>query len=306
MEPPNPVGRRCPGAQATHSAARPCGSWVTAPLAMPRVVILNRVFRLLFFVCLWLATAVAAQAGKDAAARFFEQGSAAAQAGDFAHAFEMFSESAAVQPASGTLHNLGNAAWQTGRPGPAILAWEQALWLDPDNENARTSLHYARRSGDLEEPDLRWFEVCSSWLPADYWPWIAAGSFWCCLSLLVLPTVFRRRRRDWFQALAAACAAVFLLCLPALAGLNSRAKLGFTLPKESALRVTPTAEAQILTYLRSGEPVRLERDRGDYALIRTDSSTGWIRRDELGVVGAAPNSRPFLASHKPALKDQEF
>jgi hypothetical protein len=217
--------------------------------------------------------------------RFFEQGVAAAKAGDVGQAFYMFENSATIRPASGTLHNLGNAAWSQGRPGPAVRAWEQALWLDPRNTNAQTSLRYARHTGDLEEPDLRWYEVCSSWLPAGWWPWIAAGSFWCGASLLVLPAVFRQRRRDWFQAGAAACAAVFLLCLPALAGLNSRASLGFILPRETALRVTPTAEAQIITYLPSGLPARLQRVRGDYALIRTRYSSGWVNRDDLGLIG---------------------
>jgi hypothetical protein len=242
--------------------------------------------RLGLLACLCLGTSLATQAGTDVATRCFDQGIAAEQAGDSAQAFKLFRESAIARPASGTLHNLGNAAWRAERPGPAVLAWEQALWLDPRNDNARTSLHYARHTGDLEEPDLRWFEVCSSWLPADSWHWLAAGSFWACVSLLVLPPVFRRRRRDWFQALAAAAAAVCLLCLPALAGLHSRARLGFILPKEAALRVTPTAEAQVLTHLPSGEPARMERKRGDYVLIRTRASRGWVRQDELGLIGA--------------------
>jgi hypothetical protein len=202
----------------------------------------------------------------------------------------MFSESAAAAPASGTLHNLGNAAWRIGKAGPAVLAWEQALWIDPRNASARASLRYARHSGDLEEPNLRWYEVCSSWLPADWWPWMAAGAFWIAIALLIIPAALRWRRKDLSQALAAACAAIFLLCLPALAGLSSRAALGFILPKEAALRLTPTDESQILTYLPSGEPARVERIRGDYSLIRTHYHTGWVRQKELGLIGREWNT----------------
>lgn len=221
----------------------------------------------------------------EVAARFFEQGIAAADAGDSEQAQWLFHEAAANQLASGTLHNLGNEEWRQGNPGPAVLAWEQALWLDPGNTNARTSLKFARRSGDLEEPDLRWFEVCSSWLPFNRWPWIATFSFWACVALLVLPPVFRCRRRDGYQGLAAACAAVFLLCLPALTGLHTRAQLGFVLPREAPLRVTPTAEAQVLTYLPSGEPVRVRRTRGKYALIRSRYTEGWVNQTEIGLIG---------------------
>jgi hypothetical protein len=237
-----------------------------------------------------VAFALSSRADATVASRFFEQGMASTEAGDSEQAYHMLVGSVTSLPASGTLHNLGNAAWRSGRPGPAVLAWEQALWLDPRNDNARLSLRYARHTGELEEPDLRWFEVCSSWLPQQWWPWLAAASFWCCVSLLVLPPVFRRRRRDWFQALAAAAAAVFLLCLPALAGLSTRAHLGFILPKEAALRVTPTAEAQILTYLPSGEPARLQKTRGNYALIRTRYSSGWVEQDELGLIGVERNA----------------
>jgi len=241
--------------------------------------------QLLLLACCCLSLTGCSAGNGAVASRFFQQGLAAVESGDNEQAFAMFSDSATVLPASGTLHNLGNAAWRTDQPGTAVLAWEQALWLDPRNDSARRSLRYARHTGDLEEPDLRWFEVCSSWLPQQWWPWIAATSFWSCLSLLILPAVFRRRRRDGFQALAAAAAAVCLLCLPALAGLNSRAHLGFILPPEAALRVTPTAEAQILTYLPSGEPARLERKRGNYALIRTRYTTGWVSQEALGLIG---------------------
>ena len=81
----------------------------------------------LVFLCLWLGTAVTSKGGEDVASRCFDQGLAAAKAGDSARAFEFFSQSAAARPASGTLHDLGNAAWRIGRPGPAVLAWEQAV-----------------------------------------------------------------------------------------------------------------------------------------------------------------------------------
>lgn len=40
--------------------------------------------------------------------------------------------------------NLGNAALQAERLGPAILAYRRALLLDPDNERARQNLQHAR------------------------------------------------------------------------------------------------------------------------------------------------------------------
>jgi hypothetical protein len=226
-------------------------------------------------------------ADNEVAERFFQQGVAAAKSGESLQAYHMFSQSTALVPASGTLHNLGNAAWRLQKSGPAVLAWEQALWIDPRNDPARTSLRYARHGGKLDELSLRWYEVCSSWLPASWWPWLASTAFWSAVGLLVLPPILRQRRRDLFQALAAGCAAIFLLCLPALAGLDSRAAIGFILPEEAPLRLTPTAEGQILTFLPSAEPGRVERVRGRYALVRTRYHTGWVEQNDIGLIGQA-------------------
>lgn len=236
-------------------------------------------------LCLLLCWASSASAERLVAWRFFEQGVAATRAGDDALAADNFREAAWVRPAAGTLHNLGNAAWRSGERGPAILAWEQSLWLDPWNRQARTSLAHARHTADLDTPQLRWFEVCSSWLPQSWWPWLTMVCFWSCLALLVLPPVFRWRRRDWCQALAAAFAAATLLCLPALAGLQSRARLGYVLPDQAPLRMAPTDAAHVTSYLSSGTPIRWERARGGYLLVRSRYSTGWVRRDEAGFLG---------------------
>jgi tetratricopeptide (TPR) repeat protein len=107
----------------------------------------------------------------------FRQGSQAYIAGGFDQAAQSFRELAAIEPAAGTWHNLGNAEWQSGRTGPAILAWERAQWLDPFNANTRINLRYGRKLAQLDLPELAWYEVTSKWLPANAWPWLAAGSF---------------------------------------------------------------------------------------------------------------------------------
>ena len=96
---------------------------------------------------------------------------------------------------------------------------------------------------------------------------------------------------ELIQAARAAFAAATLLCLPALAGLNSRARLGFVLPDRVPLRVTPTDLAHVTAYVASATPIRLERTRGDYVLIRTHYSTGWLRADEVGWIGRKQSSR---------------
>jgi SH3-like domain-containing protein len=75
---------------------------------------------------------------------------------------------------------------------------------------------------------------------------------------------------------------IFLLSVPAQAGIQSRSQIAFVLQKDTPLRFTPTSEAQVITRLAAGEPVRCERTRGRFVLIRTSHTLGWLEQKELG------------------------
>jgi len=232
---------------------------------------------------LWLAwcpsPCTAAAASPDA---LFQAGAAAYRAGDYMLAAEAFRGSVTLRPASGALQNLGNAEWQRHRAGAAILAWDQALWLDPFNQSARQNLRFARKNAQLESPDLAWYEVISTWLPVSWWAWIAGISLWLAVGMGMLPGILRRRKSTWQQAIAAVALMVFLLSVPADVGVETRSRIGFVLQKDTPLRLTPTLEAQVVTRLAAGEPARLVRTRGNYILIRTNLTLGWVEHDQLG------------------------
>lgn len=220
----------------------------------------------------------------------FHNGAAAYRASDFTGAAKAFGDCARRQPAAGTLQNLGNAQWQGGNVGLAILAWEQTLLINPFDEPARNNLRFARRVAQIEAPDMGWYEVVSSWLPANWWAWIAAGSSGLAIGLAMLPGILRLRKCAWHQAVAALALMVFLLSIPAQFGALTRSSVGFVLQKDTPLRLTPTAEAQFLTRLPAGKPARCERARGGYVLIRTtpDGMRGWLTREQFGSICPFP------------------
>ncbi len=123
------------------------------------------------------------------------------------------------------------------------------------------------------------------WLPVNAWAWMASVSIWISVALVVLPGVFRRQKTGWHQGVASAGFALFLISLPALAGVHARSKIGVVLSQETPLRQTPTFEAQIHVRLPAGEMVRLQRVRGDYVLVRTGGdSSGWIKKSQVGFI----------------------
>lgn len=240
-------------------------------------------------VIVWMFVANASWAGAAPSAPVpdradFRAGVEAFETGQFAAAAKAFQECASVRPAAGTLVNLGLAEWRRGRTGAAVLAWERALWVDAFNREARENLRYARESIGLDSPRLAWYETASTWLPTNSWAWITGGGLWLALGMVTLPVVFRWRRAAWHQAVAALGLGVFLLSLPAHVGVVTRSHLGFVLERKTPLRLTPTEEADHLATLTAGEPVRQLRVRGDYAFVRTHSGSGWIERNQLGLL----------------------
>jgi len=221
----------------------------------------------------------------------FRTGASAYHGGDYPGAAAAFRQAVALQPSSGALQNLGNAEWQSRQPGAAILAWEQALWLDPFSQSARQNLRFARKTAQLEAPELTWYEVVSTWLPVNWWAWIAGVSFWLAVGMATLPGILRQRKATWHQAVAALGLMVFLLSVPAQIGVHTRSRIGFILQKDTPLRLTPTLEAQAVTRLAAGEPARWVRARGNYVLIRTSRTRGWVEREQLGLICPRPSAR---------------
>ncbi len=211
----------------------------------------------------------------------FRAGVAAYEAGQFDSAAKAFRAALAKKPAAGTLVNLGLAEWRCGKTGDAILAWQQAAWLDPFSRAAQENLSYARETASVNPPDLTWFEQTSTWLPANFWAWLAGGSLWLAVALVTLPTILRIRKASWHQTVAALALGVFLLSLAPSVGIFTRAKIAIVTGKNTPLRLTPTQSAEIIASLPPGEPVRALRARGNYFFVRTQNGNGWVGRGQL-------------------------
>jgi len=211
-------------------------------------------------------------------------GVSAYQGGDYPQAAEVFAGAISNRLATGNFLNLGLAEWRLGHHGPAVLAWERSLWVDPYNAAALGNLRFARKAAQLDAPEYTWYEAASMWLPVNAWALLAGASLWLAVAMVTLPRVLRWRRANWHQALAAAGCALFLLSLPSLYGVHTRSRIGIVLEKDVELRLTPTRNAQTLMLMPSGQPARWERSRGDYRFIRTGYARGWIESSKLGMV----------------------
>jgi hypothetical protein len=233
---------------------------------------------------LLVALVCALNAGYGATNNWFAQGVESTRDGDFPGAAAAFKNAAQTRPAAGTFVNVGLAEWNRGRAGAAILAWEQARWIDPFDPRAITNLKFARQVAEVESPQLKWYESASSWLPPNAWVWIAGASLWLAVGALVVPRVLRCNRRGWHQTVAALGFGAFLFGLTANFGVVGRTDIGFVIKKTAPLLLTPTHDGEIISSLSAGEPARRLRTRGNYYYIRTSGASGWIDKSQFGLV----------------------
>jgi len=245
-------------------------------------------FNLKRYLAITLTLLAVAQPAPAAPETHFHAGVAAYEAGDYAVAARAFSDSLAVQPAAGTLLNLGLAEWRRGRTGEAILAWEQSAWLDPFNSAARKNLIYARENVPVSPPDLTWFEQTSTWLPAGFWAWITGGTLSLAVALVTVPAFLRKRKAGWHQTIAALAFGIFIVSLAPAVGIVTRSNLGIVTEKNTSLRLTPTLAAEPVAALSPGEPVRELRRRGNYLFVHTQIGNGWVERRQIGFVIPRP------------------
>lgn len=99
----------------------------------------------------WIALPAAFSAACGAAAitasheARFQAGNDAYERGAYEEAAAVYQELAGSGVVSAALqHNLGNALFKSGRLGPAILAYERALRLEPKDPDVRSNLDYLR------------------------------------------------------------------------------------------------------------------------------------------------------------------
>ena len=232
------------------------------------------------FAFLVVAAGVRCATGADA----FENGLAAADAGNFPGATIDFEKAVNQDLSYGALLNLGIAEWQCGHVGPAIVAWERAQWLDPLDSRAANNLEFARHAAELDVPELRWHEKISAWLPPDYWAWISGAGLWLAAGALVVPRIMRRKRSGFSQFLVASGLCLFTFSVAANYGELSRADIGFVLKRNTPLLLTPTGGSEVVSTLNAGEPARVVKIFGNYFLIRTEFGLGWVERGRFGLI----------------------
>jgi len=237
-----------------------------------------RILPALFLLLVTVSGRAAAPVDMSAANALYDKG-------DFAGARAGYEALVQAGPWSANLfYNLGNAAFREGEKGPAFLAYERALALQPGHPEAAANLRFLREETGAKLPGTTWVDRALAHPAGNTAGWLAAAAFWgICFSLA--PWVWNRR-----GAVAPA-----LLCVLALgwsgAALwwqNRQGALLIVTADIATARTEPADNATATAKLPVGSQVRLLLERGAWLNVRLpDATQGWIARDAAQTVRLA-------------------
>jgi hypothetical protein len=213
--------------------------------------------------------------------------------GDYVAAVAAYEEVDRQGPSSADVaFNLGDAYFHKGALGPSIWAFERALSLDPNDDDARYNLDKARKlaarrahdriEGEDKEP--AWMRLAGGIAPA------TATWFFVALYLGFFAALIARRwaRGEWRPALTAAASVLAAGALLTGALLAARVYLdripfGVLLPDAVAVKEGADASYRTSFDAHAGLRVRIvDRDQ-DWLRVRlANGLEGWVKAEEIG------------------------
>ena len=182
------------------------------------------------------------------------------------------------------LYNLANSYARAGKPGLAVLYYERAALLAPDDPDIRANLENVRAAAHVPtEPPKRFTRIAGAASPA-WAAWIGVVGI-----ALVGAGLLARRNTPRFRR-ALTCGILLGIALLALTVSNAmllwpRMHEAVVLIDQTPARVSPVPMGDTGFVLSEATTVTVTAEHEDFLLIRTrEGLSGWVARSNLGAV----------------------
>ena len=183
------------------------------------------------------------------------------------------------------LFDLANAYVRDGKPGMAILNYERARLLAPNDPDIHANLSLARTRSGLPPITDTWFErQATSLASPNTLFWLGCIGLLMVGASLLLARQYPRRRLALRACTAAGFALMAVTLCNALA-IWPTMNEAVVIARATPARVAPVSMADSLMTLREGEILTADSEVRDYTLVHTDSGrTGWVASADIAPV----------------------
>jgi hypothetical protein len=186
------------------------------------------------------------------------------------------------------LYNLANSYARAGKPGLAVLNYERAKLLAPNDADIQANLDLVRQSARLPVEIQTRFERFATLAAPRTIAWLGIVGIVLAGAGLLVGRISRR-----FQFLRR-CAMAAGLALAALTVCNGwvlwpKLHQGVVIANASAVRVSPVPMGEPLFVLSEAEEVRMTAEHEGFVLVQTRAGrSGWMSRANLASVVPRP------------------
>ena len=182
------------------------------------------------------------------------------------------------------LYNLANSYARAGKPGLAVLYYERAALLAPDDEDINANLENVRAAAHVPtEPRKRFTRIAGAARPA-LAAWIGVVGIALVGAGLLARRITPRFRRLLAGGILLGIALIALTVSNALL-LWPRMHEAVVLIDQTPARVSPVPMGDTGFVLPEAATVTVTAEHEDFVLIRTrEGLAGWVARSNLGAV----------------------
>lgn len=189
------------------------------------------------------------------------------------------------------LFNQANAAQRAGRFGPAILGYERANLLSPNNSGIEQNLRIAREKAGVSAPAISAWQHPAYWLSFNSWALFGSFALFAGCSLFLASRYVPPHAVPW---IGASCTVVVLLAATAIGIRWNELDRAVIQSTQATAHIAPAADAQSTFELNAGEIVTAQREYGDFVLVRAlDQRSGWVRKSDVERIIPSANFSPM-------------
>lgn len=206
-------------------------------------------------------------------------------------AFQAPAQAQATGYSAASLYNLGNSYAREGKPGMAVLNYERASLLAPNDPDIEANLRFVRASSRLPSETPNGFERLVRVASPRILSWAGLIGLMMGGASLLAGRWYRRHR--WLRRTALGCGtALVVLTLCNGVVLWPKLHAGVVVTNEAPVRVSPVPMGEPLFVLPEAETVKMMAQHEGFVLIQTRSGRmGWMARANLASVVPTPVPR---------------